>query len=120
MRIEGRISSPRMATVNSGPLSHFSTSTSLSCSNASSSAGSNASALSTFDMPTLEPSRLGFTITGRPSAAIRALNASLRPPVMSPRSSATHGATGKPAPCQSSLVRSLSMVMADAITPLPV
>jgi hypothetical protein len=64
-------------------------------------------------MPMLEPSQDGFTASGRPNSdAASASSAAL--------ATMRHGGVGKPTPCQSCLVRSLSMPSAEASTPLPV
>lgn len=55
-----------------------------------------------------------------PSAAICCSTSVDSPAANWARVSATHGATGNPAPCHSHLLRSLSIEIAEAITPLPV
>ncbi len=64
-------------------------------------------------MPTLEPWVAGFTASGSPSSAT-ARSKSAAP------ASSTHGGVATPAACASRLVRSLSMPIAEPITPLPV
>ncbi len=78
--------------------------------------------ISALGLPVIvKPSREGSSVgMSKAVAEISANCLSLRPFSNSTRVNATHGATGKPAPCHRSLLRSLSIESADAITPLPV
>ena len=87
----------------------------LSNFNASSIAGCNSASVFTLNTPTLEPSQEGLTNTGKPNFAIIAAESTA-----CPRFTTTISAVGKPTACHNNLVRNLSKVIADAITPQPV
>jgi hypothetical protein len=64
-------------------------------------------------MPIDEPSRAGLTKIGNPSSSSTSAKSEAAV-------SKAYSGTGKPAACQSSLVRNLSMPSAEAMTPEPV
>ena len=101
-----------MVAVYSAPVTQRSASTSLSYCRASSHASPSSRSDSTRRMPMLEPSCVGLTISGKPSSDAVARSSSSR-------RTAKPG-VGSRMPCHTSLVRYLSMQMADPVTSLPV
>ena len=71
----------------------------------------------TLAMPIDEPSRGGLTISGRPSASGTVRS---RSRVCSPAASRSQRGVGSPSACQTRLVMTLSIAIAEAITPEPV
>ena len=107
----GSGTSPSTPTVTSRPGMNCSASTSTSYLRASATAASNASALRTSVIPTEEPIRDGFTITGHPSAVVTSSGAT---------GAMNQAGTGTPAARNKRLDRSLSIARALASAPLPV